>query len=297
MSKEDFGKNKKIAIIISLIVLLLFVINYRYLWKGSMEFAIKKENVSAVATLAKFPLTNLNSYNINYLLLWNWFPEVDYDTALTLAIREGNYEIVEVLIDNGADVNYYNIARGVSPLVALFKEYNKEDLRILSLLLKNGVNVNDDNSHIYDILFQIADQDCAKNLLVKGKDERFYNNEVAVDIKKEFILVWKESISKEDIGVSGANSLFAATLRGNLSLMRHLLNNLNYDPNEKSLGGDTVIFYSYNKYYYNQWTQDVINMLLQYGADKSIKDDERKTAYDYAKEEGAPKEILKLLKP
>ncbi|MGL4485150.1 MAG: hypothetical protein ACRCUS_09385 [Anaerovoracaceae bacterium] len=292
----SMNKKKKVLIIVLIAFLLLLAINYRYIWTKSMELAIKKENVPAVATLANFPFTNLNSYNINYLLFWNWFPEVDYDTALTLAIKEGNYELVKTLIDNGADVNYCNVAKGISPIEAVFLEYNEDDLNILLLLLNNKVNVNAVTAYADTLLFQIAYQDCGTKGKMKG-DKWEYNAIITKKITKEFTLVYERSRRKEGQDkYSGYNSLFATGFSGNLSLMKFLLYELKYDPNIKNNMGMTPLFVVFSEVNEVSWTKKTISLLLEYGADKSIKDNEGKIAYDYAKEEGAPKEILKLLK-
>ncbi|MFK5981318.1 MAG: ankyrin repeat domain-containing protein [Flavobacteriaceae bacterium] len=61
------------------------------------------------------------------------------NTPLLYAIGNENYNIVKILIKNGAEVNYYNKYEG-SSLPPLTKAVKTKDLKMVKLLVENGAN-------------------------------------------------------------------------------------------------------------------------------------------------------------
>jgi len=59
-----------------------------------------------------------NGANVNSVEL------VNNDTALTLATEEGHINIIRLLLDHGADVNHYNNYGDTALIIATFKGYN-----------------------------------------------------------------------------------------------------------------------------------------------------------------------------
>lgn len=76
----------------------------------------------------------------------NLVSSVDAITPLHLAVAKGNLEIVEFLIDNGADVN----ARDVNSNTPLHVSAANRDYNISSLLVQNGANPRSKNR--YDVI-------------------------------------------------------------------------------------------------------------------------------------------------
>ncbi|MGL4483958.1 MAG: hypothetical protein ACRCUS_03330 [Anaerovoracaceae bacterium] len=288
-------KTKKIIFTLVVVAILILALNYRYFWQLSIDKAIEDKNITAVELLVKVPFSKINSYNLSIFRFWELLVKFDYDTPLVKAIREADYEIVKLLIRNGADVNYYEPELGPSPLEAVFIKYNNDDLRILSLLFNNNVNVDSESTYSENVLYQIASQYDVENYNISKKGQYQYNERINMDIKKEYMEVYgrKREIVKE----KKEGSLIAAVNSKNLALIKYLLKDLKYNPNVKGSANTTPLFFSFDNKCEKEWMKDIICLLLSYGADKSIKDIDGKTAYDYAKEEGAPKEILKLLKP
>lgn len=63
-------------------------------------------------------------------------------TALQLAARDGNLEIMEILIDNGADVNLGESWLKIAPLHVAARNGN---IAMLKLLIENGADMNIEN--------------------------------------------------------------------------------------------------------------------------------------------------------
>ncbi len=79
---------------------------------------------------------------------------------------------------------------------------------------------------------------------------------------------------------SGNTALIGVCFKGNLSIANHLIEH-GADINAQNSKGITPLIFAtmYNKV-------NVVELLLKNGADIAIKDNDDKTAYDYAKEKG-----------
>ncbi len=75
-----------------------------------------------------------NGANVNFL-------HKDGDSSLNIASREGHTEIVKILLHNGANINYINKDRRGSLIISSSKGHTE----IVKLLLDNGANFH----HIY----------------------------------------------------------------------------------------------------------------------------------------------------
>lgn len=110
----------------------------------SLFFHCSTGNISSVESLLSSPCCrsqiNLNSFherNIGCFL--------EFTTCLLVAIEKGSDQIVELLLNAGADANLLSVPMnlfsfGVSPLYAASR--NSSNVRIMELLLRNGSNPN-----------------------------------------------------------------------------------------------------------------------------------------------------------
>lgn len=63
-------------------------------------------------------------------------------TPLQLACYNGNIDMVKMLVDKGADVNYTKINAVYSPLICAIMGQSENDLEIVKYLIDKGANVN-----------------------------------------------------------------------------------------------------------------------------------------------------------
>ena len=188
------------------------------------------------------------------------------DTALMVACLHGNEEIVEILLNKGANVLQNN--GGYTALIyACWKDYEK----IVEILLKyctvdivNKKNIKGRDAFMHtkgdNILNQLLDKGCnVKEQDVEGITTLMY---VLINIKSEYN---KKTI--ERILNTGASD----TINIQSKRFKH-----------------TALMISCRR-----GQKDIVELLLKYGADLSLKDTELRTAFDYA--EKFP-EIIQLLK-
>ena len=96
-------------------------------------------------------------------------------TPLILAIYNDSYEVAQLLIANGANVNAQDMSGNTALMGAIFKAYP----RMVGLLLANKVNVNQQNANGATALIFAAtfgQGEIAKKLLANGADKTIKDN-------------------------------------------------------------------------------------------------------------------------
>ncbi len=195
------------------------------------------------------------------------------DTALALAIKENNVNLVKMIINKGANINIIsfinNYSDEYSPLMIASKNGNKE---IVNLLIKNGANVNLLNSSsmsalmttTYDRHLITPEQiEVMKILIDAGANPNLsiIENETTLD------RVWGNDIASKLLINNGADVNGIETFSGFTKLMG------------AAYAGDDIM----------------VKYLLNHGADHTFRDyEEDKTALMFAKDRGNNK-VIKLL--
>jgi len=82
-------------------------------------------------------------------------------TPLHYACREGNFEMVKFLIDNGADVNSKNNYSTIYPIFDVITSINnqKNSFEILQLLISKGADINSVDSFGNTLLYHAVEQE------------------------------------------------------------------------------------------------------------------------------------------
>ena len=195
------------------------------------------------------------------------------DTALALAIKENNVNLVKMIINKGANINIIsfinNYSDEYSPLMIASKNGNKE---IVNLLIKNGANVNLLNSSsmsalmttTYDRHLITPEQiEVMKILIDAGANPNLsiIENETTLD------RVWGNDIASKLLINNGADVNGIEIFSGFTKLMG------------AAYAGDDIM----------------VKYLLNHGADHTFRDyEEDKTALMFAKDRGNNK-VIKLL--
>ncbi len=202
--------------------------------------------------------------------------EAGIDIPLVEACYYKNLQAVEVLLDNGADPNFY-LDGGWSPMEAAAvgcSRYPEESLTIMKLLYEHGADIDGFGSHgtaLYHVCI---------GLIGERKNEE----------QELEILFWLLDNGADPIvGASNTTVLHFAVRSANPELIPVLIEQ--YDLDVNAHGGMqktpliSAVCYEVDSQD-EQITKAIVTELLAHGADASAVDEDGKTAYDYAVERG-----------
>jgi ankyrin repeat protein len=196
------------------------------------------------------------------------------ESALNFAIRYKEPKIAKILIEK-ADLDFKDDG-GNTPLFTALK-YEKEDL--FNLLLDKGANANStgtanentkDQSVLYVTILQ-AREDLMQKLLEKGADPNLADSRGSLPLS--------EAVLRRD---------------ADPRVVKMLLDK-GANPNATEADKTTPLMYIAENNKINPQTRlEIIQMFLDKGADKKLKDEKGKTAVDWAKQ-GGNKETVEFL--
>ena len=153
------------------------------------------------------------------------------ETPLFEACRQGNIEIVELLVKNGADISVIN-NNNETPLFEACRQQNTE---VIDLLVKNGADVtisNNEGKQIFDYVDMSIDGSC--NKYMRNLYCRNYNDALKNDIKnntfdEKTLNALSGTDYKDEIlnlqDNNGETLLFEACKQGNIKVIDFLIKN------------------------------------------------------------------------
>ena len=201
---------------------------------------------------------------------------------LQFACETGNYEIVQILIDYGADVNCVDPTIHSTPLIIALSSMNQNRFEIANLLIESGADVivNADD-HGENALAAATCLSLNSNDLEKEASLVMFNKIVDVYIAND--------INIKEVSCNCYNAYFFASKEGNLKVVKYLLENDIFQVDETSKDGGTALMLAVRA---NKET--VVQFLVDQGANAYIVDDSGNSAHDYAIQKGN-EEIMELL--
>ena len=198
-------------------------------------------------------------------------------TPLISACEKGNEKIISLLLDSGADINKKDSYTGQTPLLAALHGTKANRFSIAMFLLEKGADA---------FSVQQTTSPLEETLVVLDSDD-----EQTIKEGFELFKYLMEQQVGMDICKGKENALTFATHYGNYNVVEFLIKENCFDINSKDLAGDTALIVAARN---NQ--SQIVQLLLELGADKSSKDSKGKTAYDCAVERGFM-ELAESLKP
>lgn len=260
----------------------------------------------------------------------NHIAKLTLSTPLMDAIFAKNAELIKILLDNGAKVDFINNA-GNSPLLAAI---DMNDPNLVTVLINKGADVNcrtKGNDTLFMLIAKIPDLnlEIAGILLAKGVplDARNSKNQTALDIAIQMKNTKLEKFLKNAQDVID-RKLADAFIRKNQSDMESLLK-IGANPNFKLVAGTTVFLEAIDagmsahiikkmidhganvkdKHYwkgrgrpamhlavFNKESSEIIELLSKKGADVNEEDDKGVTALNKACQNGKLESVKTLLK-
>ena len=263
-------KRKIFIIIIVVLILaggtLMMFLNSNYYYSKKLISAIREENIIAVQQIIDKKTTCINTYPSITSKWWhsamNW--RVCY--PLNEACGTGNIELIELLIENGADVNCND---GLTPLSITYNSKVDNWYEISQILIKNGASLD-----------YITDYSGGKSSVLQdivqvrsGAALPGYKPESEEEVIKAF------NYALENVNHNNVNwmrVLQHSVSNNRIEIVEFLLEQEYCAVNDTSVGITALMFAARDS------TPEMAQLLLDYGADKSIKSTDGTTAYDYA---------------
>lgn len=204
-----------------------------------------------------------------------------YKNTPLLSVNIHNTDLIRILIDAGADVNYCNEKYKETILVKLgeFSEYKStklsiiNNLKIVHYVLEKGANINHRNVSGKSILMNAVNNDnyhLVKYLLSIGDDVHQINN------------------------IYGCNLLFyCRSLRVAELLVKNGIN-----VKHKDFDGKTVLMRLIDTFYFKEDKQKkfLVEFCIKHGANLNETDNEGRTIINYCHSDTASKFVSELIK-
>ena len=262
---------RKIFIIIVVVLILAggtltMFLNSNYYYSKKLISAIREENIIAVQQIIEEKPTCINTYPSITSKWWhsamNW--RVCY--PLNEACGTGNINLIELLIENGADVNCND---GLTPLSITYNSKVDNWYEISQLLLQNGASLD------YTTEYSGGKSSVLQDIVQvrSGAALPGYKPES----KEEVIKAFNYALEKcNHSNVNWMRVLQHSVSNDRIEIVKLLLEQKYCTVNDTSVGMTALMFAARDS------TPEMVQLLLDYGADKNIKSTDGKTAYDYA---------------
>lgn len=265
--------------------------------KELLNSAVIGKNVYLIKYLIK------NGLNVNELF--------NEECPISIAARYGNYDVIKVLIENGADINTID-KMGDSPLTNVLKRYSFNRLTLLNdyfkgmkqialYMIEKGADINFENKMAYysdntPLLLASKSGDIELVSLLISKGAQLNSKPLNSFSKPDFLkLVQAGNLQAVEFFIKAGyrlkgdniNSLILACLQNDYAMTK-LLIDYGADVNFSDESGETALHYAA----INE-RKEIIELLLQRGASVDAINNQNKFPYDLCTNE----ELKKKLKP
>ena len=203
----------------------------------------------------------------------------DNHNPLQEAAAIGNYNAVVALVEAGANVNFINPTTDFTPLLSALITSKSNRITIANYLIDHGADVH-----------HKPNQGGTGNALAESIDY------VGIDIEESYALFLRLINLGCDpyVRTNPGNIFLKSAASGNKLIMVYLMENDLFDVNVLNDGGYSALMYL-ARVYLGQVTLDMIQILIDYGANKTLVNEDGMTAFDYALETGNT-ELIGLLR-
>ena len=240
---------------------------------------IYSNNMDEVSEIINKHPNSVNSVPSIMPRWWNVLVENRNFFPLQEACYKGNVDMVNRLLEAGVDVNAVDPYIGSTPLLMALSSGAASESRfdIAFLLIEHGADINAVTRN------RPGDSVISKSVIIRDSDSKI--------IKQRGYQLFDYLFANCQLtNINWVSILMDSAYFSNINAVNKLINSGILDINStNSLGQTALINATLGK------SKTMISFLLEKGADKGIKDDEGKRAYDHAIESGDT-EIVKLLK-
>lgn len=275
-------KYRKFVVIIILVLTIccavIAYLNSNYRYSKLLLNAITTENKFRVLEIVEKKPSCVNTYPTLAPIWWQSLMDQSIEYPLGEACYTGNVEIIEILVKNGADVN---LGSRLTPLSLTYFLKPKNWYNISLYLLENGASL-DYKSH-----------NSEENVLtdIVGHRPGIITVEEGSENSTEVAMAFYYAIENCDHSkINYMRVLQHSVTSDRVEIVKFLLDEGYCDVNDTSVGMTALMFAARDS------TQEMVQLLLDYEANKNIESSDGNTAYDYAVERGFM-ELAELLKP
>lgn len=265
MVKKTFLVLITIVLMIGTFLIAFFKSNYYY--SKELVSAIKEENILAVQQIIERKPTCINTVPAcmpKGFYVFTDIPRPIYPFGE--ACYSSNIEMIQFLIESGAEINGIE---QVIPLSIIYRNKNDNWYEISQLLLQNGASLD-----------YITDYSGGKSSVLQdivqvrsGAALPGYKPESKEDAIKAFHYALEKC---DHNNVNWMRVLQHSVSNNRIEIVKLLLEQEYCTVNDTSVGITALMFAARDS------TPEMVQFLLDYGADKNIKSTDGKTAYDYA---------------
>ena len=257
-------------------------------WTNVLIESIKKNDIEKVERQLNSPLAKLFSvdksgggpFPLIYILV-----ETMAETPLYVSCNETNSKAVKLLFENGADPNELGFMSCPPIIMAIANGATEIDEveKIVNLFIEYGADL--------DIIDE-SDGDAAlietSNMpVVDFKNDIGYYNEADAKAVLSIYKTIEENAKNKYPKTQFNNSiLMYATSSCNIELINYLLSNTVADVNEKNNDGQTPLFFLMGRRSDEALTEKVALLLIENGADLTVRDTSGMSISDYARNQG-----------
>ncbi len=264
---------KKTKLIIKIVIITITILLLIYYISNTIIY----NKIRRGDDIGEFTL-NGNTLPYSFNIFSGLFEGFPVKILLVEACYYRNVEAVKILLKNGADPNFFFNGDFSSLEATFYSGPRTEDAyQIIKLLIDYGADPNKYGSYYFPDTLVMAIKPSVEN----------YDTKILRLLLDNGLLTCPNA----------TNILHTIILNDNLELVSEMVNDYGWDINLCNGKGKTPLVYtvSYN-YKSRQPELSTIETLLSLGADPTIRDNDGKTAYDYAVELGYT-EIAEILKP
>ena len=229
--------------------------------------AIEQNDTDRLRELMRTPFKNLNSKPTPWL--FEALTEESSQTPLQAACKAGNLEIVKILLENGADVNYthWDETRNQgSALTNAAGSLSSERFDIIKLLVESGADVRYQTYNGHDAL------DCA----IYASPDSTETIQIIEYLEQKGADINKRYTGTQDTLLHRACSV------DSFPVIQYLIEQRGFDINAVNADGDTPLIYFVR--FASKRSPDTLQYLIENGANLGSRNNEGKSAYDYAVE-------------
>ena len=255
---------RAIKTLITIVVVLIFigalVSKFERLQCKKMLETIENDDIKQLEFILKFANPNSRTLAPGWEIIFDGSYE---KTPLQAACHKGNLEMVKLLVENGADVNYTTGSTRISALMWAVQSESSDNLKIVKYLIKNGADVEyscTGKDAVYCLLYDFTlppnGMEILKELVAAGTQME--------EIHLQKACYWKHE-----------------------EAIRYLIEECGFDASDE---------YYLHAYCYgvNEYSRETFEYFLQRGADPYAKNEDGKWAIYYLEKEDVPEwaEIL-----